>query len=298
MPRKTKWSDNPLVPVRGNRVRAALAWRGLSNREAAARLKKRGVDLTAQGLDYITAGETRRCRRSVRSELARLCGPPITAAYLGGEENLDLPPLPLSRYALKVPSAPADMLGSKVPGHPEPINPQRVRQSPAVSPPPRYELEAIRLAKLIAKAWERDREKEEEVPNVLNEVRFLLSLPFWRKWIYEMGDLGAEFPSLKTRALELESIETESDAFAAALARALTILLRPWLQGKVMARRWLLRGALASLWDALDSATLLYWADVKDSVDKGTWRFRELPDGDYLLKRVAPSTHRVRAKQQ
>jgi hypothetical protein len=73
MPRK-KWLDDPLAPVEGSRVRAVFQLLELSNREAAAVLKRQGVRVAAQTLDYLTSQpqQQRRARESLIRGIARL----------------------------------------------------------------------------------------------------------------------------------------------------------------------------------------------------------------------------------
>ena len=68
-----------MVPLRGDRLREAVALAGLSERQLAARL---GTD--RQRLNYLLQQEGRtRCRHSLRASLAQHLSVP--AAYLGGE---------------------------------------------------------------------------------------------------------------------------------------------------------------------------------------------------------------------
>lgn len=74
---RRKWRDDALVPISGERMRAALQHSGVTLPELVRRLGDR-----RQTLDYIVRGKTDRCRRSRRTAIAKALGVP--AEWLGG----------------------------------------------------------------------------------------------------------------------------------------------------------------------------------------------------------------------
>jgi transcriptional regulator with XRE-family HTH domain len=74
--RPRKWQDDPLTPVRGVRLRAALELRGLTVSEAARR-----TGVSQPRLHQLVSGNTR-CRASVLLRLARLVR--VSDAWLSG----------------------------------------------------------------------------------------------------------------------------------------------------------------------------------------------------------------------
>ena len=95
---KGSLTDDPLGPVVGKNLRAALQQAGLSNREAARQLRELARELgmteeavaTVRGrtLDYITREEQRNCRQSVLEGLVKVIAhPSVTEAWLRGEEG-------------------------------------------------------------------------------------------------------------------------------------------------------------------------------------------------------------------
>ena len=74
-------ADEPLVPIDGSRVRAAIEWQRLTVNGAAKRMQVR-----QQTLDSIVRGKTKRCYHSLREKVAALLELP--AEWLGGETDL------------------------------------------------------------------------------------------------------------------------------------------------------------------------------------------------------------------
>lgn len=74
MPSKThrRKLPDPLVPINGKRLDAALQDRGISRREAAKRLEEQRIDVKHQTVDNIAAGKQQKCRATLRVGLARL----------------------------------------------------------------------------------------------------------------------------------------------------------------------------------------------------------------------------------
>ena len=69
-----------LVPIRGDRIRAALKRSGLSVSALARRVRAK-----QQTVDLIVRGKTSRCEQDLRATLARALG--TSVAVLGGEED-------------------------------------------------------------------------------------------------------------------------------------------------------------------------------------------------------------------
>lgn len=212
MPRKVatvasqKWAADPLVPVRGDRVRAGLAWRKFSNREAAERLSNYRVRLSAQALDGITTGRTKRSRKSVLRGLARVIGRPVSAGWLRGGQLVSIKSLPgLPRGALHPRTWATDNL------------------------PPMYELEAHRLAMQISRRWVTAGGSDKVLQKVLVALQYALSLGFWRQALNERRQL--DYPPWVNRGMSLEEfLEFEANEFAVNMADAIRRVLRPWLE--------------------------------------------------------------------
>lgn len=78
--------DDPLVPIRGDRVRAALKRADMTVSALARR-----VGASQARLDLIVRGKTKRCRRSVRAAIANAFA--VTVGVLGDETDRNvLPP--------------------------------------------------------------------------------------------------------------------------------------------------------------------------------------------------------------
>ena len=69
-------------------------------------------------------------------------------------------------------------------------------------------------------------------PNVENAARWMVSLPLWREFLFEDQRLGAT---------DAPSYLEEASAFAHHVAAAMTVLLRPWLDGRLRMRPRVLR---------------------------------------------------------
>ena len=86
--RRTKrGARDPLGPVCADRVRAILRLAEVSNRQAAAALRDRGVPVASQTLDYLTSDppKQKRARRSQVVALASMGGVPVE--WLTGERE-------------------------------------------------------------------------------------------------------------------------------------------------------------------------------------------------------------------
>jgi len=81
---RAKAAFDDLVPINGVRLKAAIEHAGRTVNGLAQQLQKRGVTGASQStLDYITRGRHKRCRASVRDDLARLLRVP--RQWLAGE---------------------------------------------------------------------------------------------------------------------------------------------------------------------------------------------------------------------
>jgi len=245
--------EDPLVPIDGGRVRAAITWKGLSVNAAAARM---GV--SQRTLDSIVRGKTKRCYQSLRDKLARLVGRPAT--WLGGETDLQpalTPWLPLPDLGYEPPLWVDENI--------------RIIRPPAdgdltqrTSLPPRYQLAAHDLSADILRAWRRDIEREHpDAQAAISRLAIgrwkknpwdraamlitrLISAFWWRAALLSPRELpGAIDPQQLSeddwKALgrkvrrEAERMAAEQlaadDEFAASVAAALNTVLRPWLTG-------------------------------------------------------------------
>ena len=180
---------------------------------------------SASTIDYIAKGETQRVHRELRDAMAIVLGPPITSCFLGGEERLVVPPLrwPPSGTWLRL-EMPYDML--------------RARSEWAEVFPPYCELVAQALGRELKAALNRDETRQlQPWPDLENATRFLLSVVFWREYLFE-GQRHGEGSA---------AVDAEGDRFAYHLAEALRALLGPWLRGDVRTRRNLIRKAAFEL---------------------------------------------------
>lgn len=246
--------EEPLVPIDGARVRAAIERKGLSVNGAAGRMK-----VSQQTLDSIVRGKTTRCYQSLRDRLATLLDRP--AAWLGGETDL-LPSL--------TPWLPLPDLGFKPPLWPD--ENMRIIRPPAegdltqrTTLPPRYQLAAHDLCKPITEAWKRDIEQDKrDAKAALSELAVgrwknnpwdratmlitrLVSAFWWRRLFLKPPALPepvnpARFTDAEWRALcekmtlenqrqAAEQVEAD-DQFADDAASALATVLRPWFAGE------------------------------------------------------------------
>jgi hypothetical protein len=233
MPRKQP--SVPLrVPIDAARVRAAMRFADLSSRGLATRLRERGAlpkplaaGLTrpsASAIDWIRNGTTKTVRRELREAIAHVCGEPITSEFLGGEAPLDVPPLKWPPSAQLDLSMPYEMYGD--------------RQTWADGVPPSYELVARILGAELSGALNRDNPMQRQPwPDLRNATRWLLSIAFWREFLFEGQRHGQSVPDM----------QADAELFATHMAEAMRALLRPWLNGKVTTRQHLIRKAVFEL---------------------------------------------------
>lgn len=245
--------DEPLVAISGPRVRAAIEWKGMSINRAAGSMK-----VSQQTLDSIVRGQTSRCHQSLRDKLATLLELPAT--WLGGEGDLlpNLTPwLPLPELGYQPPLWVDENMRIIRP-------PEGGDLMQRTGLPPRYQLAAYEICQEIASAWKRDIEAGDREAKAalsrLAEGRWkknpwgratmlmtrLISGFWWRRLFLKGTALPAavdpkQFTDAEWRALS-EKMMTENqrktaeqleanDQFAAAAARALSTVLRPWFAG-------------------------------------------------------------------
>lgn len=221
MPKKrhiATWTDDPLVPIDGSRIEAALKAADLSRRECARLIGMRKED--APKFDHVVTKQ-RRCRRSLRRKLASVLRRRIgfvTEEWLSGEGGLALPDgadlLWDSNYRLRS--------GRIYPRSRRGDDGEIVSEPELYEFPPGYELEAARLVQVLAQAIERDRAQgidhglsEESLTVVVSD---LLSVLPWHAYIF--GD-------------DLQDVDVEqANDFAVHMAEVVRHILRPWLAGE------------------------------------------------------------------
>ena len=220
---------DPLVPIRGDRVAAALRWKELTVNSLATALGD-----NAQTLDLIVAGKTRRSRRSRRDRVAAHLGCP--SEWLGGETELEgvVPQALLAGgtgrpgivdeggFMFSVTAAEGATGGSSA----------------------AYHLACWDVSNQIIAAWERDiregvaeasQAKESlespewpEWGRVRQAVKWLLSGINWRRSLLRrptMEELGPLSPE------EISERLLMAEDFAVSQAKAFLAVLAPWLEG-------------------------------------------------------------------
>jgi hypothetical protein len=214
--------------VIGLRVAAGLRLAGISNKQAARQLTLSGIEVTAQAINDIVNGRTKSTRPKIRSGLAKLAGSPFSAKFLGGEREIEVPPMPivLSRrdhwWAWGVADA-QNFVGSKSglayrpPGNDD--------GTPAL-----YELHALVLYSRIEQAWKRDFPDTPVSPRLYPLIRKLLALSHWRGLVTISGKAGSKID---------QSFWDDAGAFAEAMLTASSFILQPWLEGSVKPRRYM-----------------------------------------------------------
>ncbi len=256
MPRKHRQKrEDPLVPIVGARVRAAIEWKGLSVNRAARLIK-----VSQQTLDSIVRGKTKRCYRSLRDRLAALLDLPAT--WLGGESDLVPSLTPWLPYP-ELKHRPPRVADENLIVHRPPADGDVTKRSTL---PPRYQLAAHKLATEIFRAWRRDihrgnteakaafsrlsvgQWKGREWDRAMMLMTRLISAFWWRRLFLKPSPLpegidphrqytDAEWFALgeqMTRqnqqriAEELEA----ADQIAADAATALVAAMRPWFEDK------------------------------------------------------------------
>jgi len=212
----------------GMRVAAALRLAGISNADAARRLRLSGIEVTAQAINDIVNGKTKSTRPRIRSGLAKLAGPPFSAKFLGGQEEMDVPQMPM-------------VLSNRdhwwAWGFGDPQNLVTVGSRLAYTPvrddsgtPPLYEVYALVLYSRIERAWKRDFPDTPVSLKLYPLLRKLLALNHWRSLV------TASNPA---HSMIQQSFWGDAGAFAEAMLSATSLILKPWIDGNVKPRRYM-----------------------------------------------------------
>jgi len=256
MPRKHRQKrEDPLVPIVGIRVRAAIEWKGLSVSRAAGLIK-----VSQQTLDSIVRGKTKRCYRSLRDRLAASLDLPAT--WLGGESDLVPSLTPWLPYP-ELKHRPPRVVDENLMVHRPPADGEVTERSTL---PPRYQLAAHKLATEVSQAWRRDidrgnREakaalsrlgvgswKGREWERAMMLIARLVSASWWRRLLLKPPPLpeaidpkrqytDAEWFALgdkmtrKNQQRIAEELEA-ADQIAVNAATALAAAMRPWFENK------------------------------------------------------------------
>lgn len=213
---KGKYETNPLVPIAGERVRAAVEAAGLTVREAARKLGER-----QQTLDSIVQGHTDRCRLQRRGALAHQLG--VTESWLSGAP---VPPAPIERFA-----------GSDGAPYQLDENMRRFAEGRAYGIA-RYQIAWARLSRAVVDAWGRDIASgvpgAEEALGQLTKGRTQGSSPW--SWVTVciqrlLSSFGWRQAFLLPGGGRRQPPEAD-DAVAVGMASALEKALEPWFQGR------------------------------------------------------------------
>ncbi len=186
MATRGKYRDDPLVPVRGDRIRAALKRSSWTTSDLARR-----VGAKQQTVDLIVRGVTSRCRRSLRARLADALAVPISV--FGDELSADeLREAPFGDYAGLV-------------------------ETPL----------ALRtIYRACNRAAFRDRLPVDAAGD-FRGIDELLNPTYWRSLLLAIS------PKHEKRCADLGDLSSgERDRLGALLADAMTLLLKPWFDGR------------------------------------------------------------------
>jgi hypothetical protein len=162
----------------------------------------------------------------IRRGLAKLVGRPFSAKFLGGEGQIEVPPMPalLSRrdnmWAWGFADA-QDLVDAKT----------GLAYAPPLSgagTPARYEIYALVLYSRIEQAWKRDFPNTPVSWRLHPLLRRLFALAHWRGLV-TMSDDSAIPPSFWN----------EAGSFAEAMLAATSLILKPWFDGDVKPRRYM-----------------------------------------------------------
>lgn len=220
---KGKFGDDPLVPIDGERVRAAIElYRQVTIREAARRIGEllkppRQSQLRQSTLQSIVEGRTSQCRSSLRKAIARYVGLP--EPFLAGEQD-DIPGI---IRELPIPAPGVRQLG------------------PLSILPTRAQVAARRVGVRVLKAFERDiRDGIAPRPHECSVLLRAWDNPPVRRQLFSIGlhellnpvRLRASLLARPTDGSPPSVPDSEQDAIGTAVADSLEALLRPWLEGR------------------------------------------------------------------
>ena len=205
---RAKMRKDPLVPVEGDRVNAAVRASGMSVSEFA-----RAIGEKQQTIDLLVRGITKRCRKSRLVKIASQAGGFVTPGWLSGAA--------FSAKALsgvgRLPDVPVSGRGP-LPG--------------ATSLPPRADLETVRLARDVRGAARRD--GLEIVTHY--QLEPVLSLDFFRNALGKTAD-----------SMRIESSGRDKAQFAVHMGAALRLVLGPWFRGHQRLEAGVIEGVLKQL---------------------------------------------------
>lgn len=216
------------VPIIGLRVAAGLRLAGISNAQAARLLRVNGVEVTAQAINDIVNSRTKSTRPKIRSGLAKLAGRPFSAKFLGGEKEIEVPPMPIvlskrDHWWAWGFADPQNLVGSTSGLAYRP--PRKDDGTPAL-----YELYALVLYSRIEQAWKRDFSGTAVSPRLYPLLRKLLALSHWRGLVTITDEASSKID---------RSFWDDAGQFAEAMLTACSFVLQPWLEGHVKPRRYM-----------------------------------------------------------
>lgn len=249
---KDKYKDNPLVPIDGARVRAAIRLQR-DDRSVKATAEAIGVD--HRTLDSIVQGKTLRTRESRLRGLSAFLH--VSEAWLSGEDQAPVDGLP--PWDLGSPVIPGEF------GFHSDENFIRHRLDRKVSDAPLYQLAWARMVERVIRAWKRD--LEEGVPAAQSAIDLIQGaypdLKLWSAvslavqrlmavgWFRQVCLLPADHAEgapfiFRSREEQVLS----ADTWAKSVSEMLDVMLGPWFQGRqrldyeflVMLLRWAVAG--------------------------------------------------------
>lgn len=278
---RDKFADDPLVPISGRRLAAALELREISVNQAG-----KYPGLKQQTVSYIVNGRTKRCRSSRRRRLADVAQ--VSEAWLAGD---DVAPIEGFPFGL---SSPPDELWRP---HRTDENLRRFVVDSAELPPG-YQLSWTHLTGQILVAWKRDIDagvkgaaellelfpgdfEGEAWPRVSTLLHRALGLTWWRLRLLvpiplpeapaDLAELSPEevweLALANERGMTPPKLSSEdADDFAKAGASAFETLLRPWVEGD----KALNYGAVSVALGWLRGGMLLDWTPNESGPDQAS----------------------------
>ena len=243
---RDKYADDPLVPISGRRLAAALELLGISVNQAG-----KYPGLKQQTVSYIVNGRTKRCRSSRRKRLADVVQ--VSEAWLAGDDVV-----PIEGFPFGLSSPPEELW-----------RPHRTDENlrpfvvDSAELPPGYQLSWTQLTGQILVAWKRDIDagvkgaaellelfpgdfEGEAWPRVSTLLHRALGLTWWRLRLLvpiplpeapaDLAELSPEevweLALANERGMTPPKLSSEdADDFAKAGASAFETLLRPWVEG-------------------------------------------------------------------